>query len=450
MRWIVAKGVTLYVNDDTTFFEGEEVFDWNFESIQEFKGLVAAGKIVPKEEDTPPESWDSWDFYSVDEGLNKNSANPVSNRALSREFSRVDGEIVKERAERESSDSEIKDALEKGLLSVGSALGEESERAKEAEKEIIEEMKSGNGSLSSSFNAALDEEKGARRRADKEEAEAREKAFLDVLEVVGDKEKALCELIKGEASEREEALRLESDERAKAVDDLSLRINTNDASAMKKIEDIEKKMLVVYTLKGSKKFSELPPLSEVKHGWVFDIVDDFVTTDDFKEGAGVHVAAGTNIVALYADDAEYASVGEENEDTEAESENSEGQESEENEAEETEKSLKWDILGGKWDTSEFYKRGDVDSLLQGEKERAEKAEGEIKESVISFSRSVSSNMASILASGEETALKLAHVVDGASEEFDSLKKISDVLEDLRADIEGLKSRSPWLFNQSYF
>ena len=54
----------------------------------------------------------------------------------------------------------------------------------------------------------------------------------------------------------------------------------------------------VYTPQGSYLFANLPSLSstDVKVGYVYDIIDDFTTTSDFREGAGIEVPAGTNIV----------------------------------------------------------------------------------------------------------------------------------------------------------
>ena len=54
----------------------------------------------------------------------------------------------------------------------------------------------------------------------------------------------------------------------------------------------------VYTPQGSYLFANLPSLSstDVKMGYVYDILDDFTTTSDFREGAGIEVPAGTNIV----------------------------------------------------------------------------------------------------------------------------------------------------------
>lgn len=46
---------------------------------------------------------------------------------------------------------------------------------------------------------------------------------------------------------------------------------------------------------GTVAFADLPALPDVNAGWMFNISDEFTTTDDFKEGSGNAVPAGANI-----------------------------------------------------------------------------------------------------------------------------------------------------------
>lgn len=46
---------------------------------------------------------------------------------------------------------------------------------------------------------------------------------------------------------------------------------------------------------GTCAFADLPALADVNAGWMFNISDEFTTTDDFKEGAGSVIPAGANI-----------------------------------------------------------------------------------------------------------------------------------------------------------
>lgn len=46
---------------------------------------------------------------------------------------------------------------------------------------------------------------------------------------------------------------------------------------------------------GTVAFAYLPALADVSTGWMFNISDEFTTTDDFKEGAGNVIPAGANI-----------------------------------------------------------------------------------------------------------------------------------------------------------
>lgn len=46
---------------------------------------------------------------------------------------------------------------------------------------------------------------------------------------------------------------------------------------------------------GTCTFADLPALADVNAGWMFNISDEFTTTDDFKEGSGNVIPAGANI-----------------------------------------------------------------------------------------------------------------------------------------------------------
>ncbi len=46
---------------------------------------------------------------------------------------------------------------------------------------------------------------------------------------------------------------------------------------------------------GTVAFADLPELPDVSPGWMYNISDEFTTTDDFKEGAGNTVPAGANV-----------------------------------------------------------------------------------------------------------------------------------------------------------
>lgn len=50
--------------------------------------------------------------------------------------------------------------------------------------------------------------------------------------------------------------------------------------------------------KGSIEFSNLPTLTDASIGDLYNIKDNFITTDNFIEGAGAKIAAGTNVVCV--------------------------------------------------------------------------------------------------------------------------------------------------------
>lgn len=54
----------------------------------------------------------------------------------------------------------------------------------------------------------------------------------------------------------------------------------------------------VYQAGGSKAFADLPAASATTLGMVYNITDDFTTTEDFVEGDGIDVAAGTDVAVV--------------------------------------------------------------------------------------------------------------------------------------------------------
>lgn len=125
---------------------------------------------------------------------------------------------------------------------------------------------------------------------------------------------------------------------------------------------------------GTVAFSDLPALADVNSGWMFNISDEFATTDDFKEGAGNVIPAGANIYKT-----------------------SDG---------------KWDVLAGtpvtgiKGKNENTYRRGNVN--LTAENVGAVAVGGDTAENTVSFTSSDTSDLdanawtsVSTLTSGEK-------------------------------------------------
>lgn len=86
-------------------------------------------------------------------------------------------------------------------------------------------------------------------------------------------------------------------------------------------------------------FSFLPSVGADQEGKVYNIIDEFTTTEDFIEGAGNQYPAGTNIVCIDSDDAG---------------------------------TYKWDVLAGFVDLSEYETTSDVTTKLA---QKVDKVEG---------------------------------------------------------------------------
>lgn len=77
-----------------------------------------------------------------------------------------------------------------------------------------------------------------------------------------------------------------------SIDGLQSRLGTAESN----IATLQNIIPNVYTIKGSIAFENLP--TEINIGWVYNISNDFITTDNFIEGAGIQCKAGTNIVVV--------------------------------------------------------------------------------------------------------------------------------------------------------
>lgn len=89
--YVVAPGVTVY-GTEREFHEGEVITPADVGSLTNFRTLLARGKIVLSDggggEDPGDDS--EWNYTDIDESLNPDSPNPVSNRALCKVFDAVD------------------------------------------------------------------------------------------------------------------------------------------------------------------------------------------------------------------------------------------------------------------------------------------------------------------------------------------------------------------------
>ena len=83
-----------------------------------------------------------------------------------------------------------------------------------------------------------------------------------------------------------------ADELSEKVTDLQSKLGTAESN----IEELQNIVSNAYTIKGSIAFENLP--TEINIGWVYNISNDFITTDNFIEGAGIQCKAGTNIVVV--------------------------------------------------------------------------------------------------------------------------------------------------------
>lgn len=96
--------------------------------------------------------------------------------------------------------------------------------------------------------------------------------------------------------------------------------------------EINSKISTAYKVKGSSAFASLPTPAETEEGNVYNVTDEFTTTEIFVEGAGQKYPAGTNVVCV----------------------------------EESEGVFKWDVLPGFIDTDSFVLNSDIETVTEDE------------------------------------------------------------------------------------
>ena len=94
-----------------------------------------------------------------------------------------------------------------------------------------------------------------------------------------------------------------------AVESIETDLSTNyynktDADS-KMDEKIASAISSVYKPSGSIAFESLPVLSATEEGKVYNITNEFTTTDDFVEGAGKKYPVGTNVVCIEVEGPSY-------------------------------------------------------------------------------------------------------------------------------------------------
>ena len=86
-----------------------------------------------------------------------------------------------------------------------------------------------------------------------------------------------------------------SEDAAKASETAAKKSEDNAKYYYQQAKDVSEGLKGGLQPHGTVAFADLPALADVSTGWMFNISDEFTTTDDFKEGAGNVIPAGANI-----------------------------------------------------------------------------------------------------------------------------------------------------------
>lgn len=118
-------------------------------------------------------------------------------------------------------------------------------------------------------------------------------------------ETILDDKINTNRSRCDDGIETESIRATTAEEELSQRINSLNNSMDELKNYVDNAVSKTYRASGSCLFADLPPLGADKVGYVYTILDAFVTTADFLEGAGHSYPASTNVAFIESDEAEY-------------------------------------------------------------------------------------------------------------------------------------------------
>ena len=315
-RYVVAPGVTIEVSETGEEFRaGENITPADFPTIAEFKGFLASGRIIPYSEPEPePPAPGVWDYFSIDETLDENSANPVSNRGLYVAFEN-------ERALRKNTDDDLSERLddeETARINADAALNARIDTAFDdgsavglrLDEEIQNRINADNAlssRITSESTARTAESEALNQKITDEETERKEKDLA--LEAKIDEETQTREAATRDmysAISQESTLRENSDNEIKsALETLDTQTNSGiesvrdfAVSIYNDLSDLSVKMSAAFRFEGSREFADLPSLEDVEVGDLYNVRDSFTTTDDFVEGAGKEYAAGVDIACV--------------------------------------------------------------------------------------------------------------------------------------------------------
>lgn len=117
------------------------------------------------------------------------------------------------------------------------------------------------------------------------------------------------------AQQVETLLQGKIDDNTSAINGEITRATGVEGTLNTRVTALETKITAAYKPGGTIYFAQLPPLTEMYLGYVYNIKNDFTTTADFIEGAGISYPAGTNIAIIEIPEVVYhevTPVGDEN------------------------------------------------------------------------------------------------------------------------------------------
>lgn len=107
------------------------------------------------------------------------------------------------------------------------------------------------------------------------------------------------------STDKLQTLKQSKEQLERVKEELDKKANSDDVYSKQDVDDkigaVQKSVSTAYVAAGSITFSELPEADEEHAGYVYNITDEFTTTENFLEGSGKTFPAGTDVAIVVED-----------------------------------------------------------------------------------------------------------------------------------------------------
>lgn len=192
---------------------------------------------------------------------------------------------------------EVDDQLTKALDDLGNVVSKKDEELEQKLQDLSIKLKETEDQLTKELEQLRSDTEKSDSEINKAISELRESltnSISSLRSVMEENDSGINQRI-DDLTDNMESLETELKNKDKEIEE---KIQNEDKKLQTQINDLEQKYNDIPSMlvpAGSIIFSELPSLEDAEIGWMYNILDDFETTSDFKEGSGIMFPAGTNV-----------------------------------------------------------------------------------------------------------------------------------------------------------